>query len=813
MSYQLIYTSAERGLKSGSRGFTTVAMTEGMPAHCLQLCETMSGYVHVFELNSDLYVQNPVAWSHYRVKCGAVWYSLVSRVSAHAKDYTGRTNKIAHHLMLEQPQETYAYANGPEDLLESSFFTTQWSGDPKFLPMGQQPPATREHFDPQAKRWLAAGLPTEGAASIAGALLQGTESPIVLLYDPADSSQNALGLIQDILELLPPGRKWEIGFSSYYSMHPSGSEVHIRACAKGTDAARRAARHPRAVVVDMDQAEIQGLQHLPPVEQDLINAAATGALPAWAIRIEPSVETIPVAQNDEYANSRPPPRPDRPGMRRVTSLPPVPGKRPPLPTQEKKLAMPILIGVGVGMLMLLFVVGLKVKTRTPPVQQGEKQPGTTESTTTADVSEDITHGETSNPQDVEAPSTINPDEVSSDTQDEEKGENTSDKKDAIEKTEDTTERVELEVGVNQGSATDDKNLESTGSTKFGKVKLTPEEEQNSENKTVLLRMETPWDISELKGIKSWVLIDSTGKKSNKSLSERSGKIFYDGIIVEDNKLTKSHLGSIAFLEAPNDVKSTIYYQQGENALTLNRPLVDNVIKLDSALVEMLSKIKDQLQTEFYGQSQKFEFQGEMLKLPGLNDRINQIQIKINEDYKDKVLARYKNYLSEFKSIKIKEANPPKNIKEFENFQKQQNEKIHSLIKDVFLVKQNEDPDPNPFAIAFTSVVDDQNCFRAKLNNELKDKEIEKNLITQYRSTKRNKGFEDNIITLYNESLGKTGRGIWIDAAIEAIQEAKDAKITEVEKFLPISFQKILTFKVKDADTEDTLLIINLETTP
>jgi len=47
MAYELIYTSVPRGLKPGSRGFSTVAFTEGMPANYVQTCEGLSGYTHV----------------------------------------------------------------------------------------------------------------------------------------------------------------------------------------------------------------------------------------------------------------------------------------------------------------------------------------------------------------------------------------------------------------------------------------------------------------------------------------------------------------------------------------------------------------------------------------------------------------------------------------------------------------------------------------------------------------------------------------------------------------------------------------------
>ena len=44
MAHELIYTSAERGLRPGTRGYCTVAYTHGMMPQTLQLLEALSAY-------------------------------------------------------------------------------------------------------------------------------------------------------------------------------------------------------------------------------------------------------------------------------------------------------------------------------------------------------------------------------------------------------------------------------------------------------------------------------------------------------------------------------------------------------------------------------------------------------------------------------------------------------------------------------------------------------------------------------------------------------------------------------------------------
>jgi hypothetical protein len=48
MSQELIYTSAPRGLKPGTRGFCTVVSTQQMSQPLAERLESLSGYRHVY---------------------------------------------------------------------------------------------------------------------------------------------------------------------------------------------------------------------------------------------------------------------------------------------------------------------------------------------------------------------------------------------------------------------------------------------------------------------------------------------------------------------------------------------------------------------------------------------------------------------------------------------------------------------------------------------------------------------------------------------------------------------------------------------
>lgn len=282
MAFDLIYTSAPRGLKIGSKGFSTVAMTANMPAHCVQLCESMSGYVHVFGLNDPRYDENPVAWSHYRVKCGGRDYSICSRVSSHARDYSGRTNKIAHHLMLENPGETARLAGGPAALMSQGYhFQHVWDRNPELLQPVSRFGAVANVENFKAAAWEQHGFASEQAAVVANAVWQDPVYPVFILFDPANRI-NLLALIEDSLRLLPPARRWAVSFSTYFTSAIAGDDCGIRCCVKGSEAAAKAVWMQKAVILDLVEGTVSGHESLPKVKQRLHLAATKGVKPLWA---------------------------------------------------------------------------------------------------------------------------------------------------------------------------------------------------------------------------------------------------------------------------------------------------------------------------------------------------------------------------------------------------------------------------------------------------------------------------------------------------------------------------------------------------
>ena len=66
MIQEIVYTSAQKGLKAGSSGFCTVVSTAGMDQRTAQRLEGLSGYRHPFDINDPRNPINyqPVSYTH-----------------------------------------------------------------------------------------------------------------------------------------------------------------------------------------------------------------------------------------------------------------------------------------------------------------------------------------------------------------------------------------------------------------------------------------------------------------------------------------------------------------------------------------------------------------------------------------------------------------------------------------------------------------------------------------------------------------------------------------------------------------------------
>ena len=245
MSEELLYTSAPQGLEPGSRGFCTVIRTAGMPTRLAEQLETLSGYRHISASLSSETSQNPVNFSHLILTLSGRPHHVLSRIADAGLDYTGRSNKLAHHVALA-PEELVPV--GPAGVLAADrFCETTWDGRPRELSRGRQP-APSVAPTGHCEAWQAAAGDAGWAGVLAENALRDGGLPMSVIV-PVD--QPTLPLVVEANGLLPESRRWDVTFCTYFTRLPAGVDCQWRFLIDGTPEARAARRSSPADVIDL----------------------------------------------------------------------------------------------------------------------------------------------------------------------------------------------------------------------------------------------------------------------------------------------------------------------------------------------------------------------------------------------------------------------------------------------------------------------------------------------------------------------------------------------------------------------------------
>ena len=268
MSFELIYTSVQRGLKPNSSGFCTVAATGGISRLASMKLEGLSAYEFHFGLSDANANMNPANFAHTVVKVGGKRQSVLSRVGFAGPDYSGRANKIAHHFLLGDQERL---AIGPGEMLlqlASGKFCEQWQSQPGNL----QPCSLAEslnNIQPSgpAGHWQSATGDAGWAGMLAKAFKEGGRVPAYVIYAPGT---DVLKLFAESLAVLPPQQRWEVNFATYYTSMPAGCFYNWRGVLAGSRAAQEMAKFPNALVIDLTNP----LGHAP--DNEYTNAARSG---------------------------------------------------------------------------------------------------------------------------------------------------------------------------------------------------------------------------------------------------------------------------------------------------------------------------------------------------------------------------------------------------------------------------------------------------------------------------------------------------------------------------------------------------------
>ena len=241
MAMELIYTSAVQGLRPGSSGFCTVAMTRGLPPSLVPRLEALGGY------RPGPGGDGPRARCFWRVEHAGTIAHVLAVVGPAPPDHTQRTNKIASYLLLSPDELAPA---GPGWLLaQPGILRECWTGEPHWIETPVRLPGPGPDGVRRCSAWQAAAGDAGWAGVVASAFLRDQSRPIHVIWG---AGMDPMELVCELMSLLPPWARWRCTFSTYFLQPVAGTPCALRFCLRGTPAADAAAQS-KGLVVDLSR--------------------------------------------------------------------------------------------------------------------------------------------------------------------------------------------------------------------------------------------------------------------------------------------------------------------------------------------------------------------------------------------------------------------------------------------------------------------------------------------------------------------------------------------------------------------------------
>jgi hypothetical protein len=210
MAWQLIYTSAPRLLEAGRSGFGTVARHRAIHPLLITILERDSQFDRA---------PGRVVLAHRILTVAGSRFHVLTCIRDAGADYTGRTNHIAHHLIIE-PREIAALASAaptPADVLAQMEWRAAWPEPPRWLDGADEITLARFHHSPGA---VSAWQAVTGEAR-RSALLQPARNACLILPPGAD----ALALFAESLAL-SPAQAWQAAFTTILQPADDPGDFH-----------------------------------------------------------------------------------------------------------------------------------------------------------------------------------------------------------------------------------------------------------------------------------------------------------------------------------------------------------------------------------------------------------------------------------------------------------------------------------------------------------------------------------------------------------------------------------------------------------
>ncbi len=242
MTHEIIYTSAVRGLKLGSKGFCTVASSRNMSKPLAERLESLSGYRHLFAPGD---ARNPVTYSHVILTIASKRYHVLSRIADAGYDYSKRSNKIAHHIALTQQETVTA---GPVCLLrQQDFMETVWSGEPHFFEVDRV--ISEERCEPRVcETWQHITGDAGWGGVLAETVWSKAQTEVYVIYK---EGMDILGLMLESQALLPEQSRWMATFTTNFTKLPPHVECRWRCVLETSEEVSKIRRMQHVTVFDL----------------------------------------------------------------------------------------------------------------------------------------------------------------------------------------------------------------------------------------------------------------------------------------------------------------------------------------------------------------------------------------------------------------------------------------------------------------------------------------------------------------------------------------------------------------------------------
>ena len=216
MAWQLIYTSAPRSLEAGRSGFGTVARHRAISPLLVSAIERASQFSRLPGTDSGR-----VIFSHRIVAVAGGRFHVLSAIRDAGADYTGRTNHIAHHLIVDPREIAQLGPDGPSpaDLLLAMQWVVSWNEPPRFLEASDEVALSAIHPHTNGSAWEQ----ITGSANQAWLLATGDASRGAYIIQPGNADLREV--FAESLRLMPD-RLWQISFTT--SLQPSDEPGDFR---------------------------------------------------------------------------------------------------------------------------------------------------------------------------------------------------------------------------------------------------------------------------------------------------------------------------------------------------------------------------------------------------------------------------------------------------------------------------------------------------------------------------------------------------------------------------------------------------------